>query len=96
MVRRAAAQQAEPFVAQHEVGEHQHQDRDDGHSRGEQQQLLEQNPAAISLLAFQEKLHRGPADALLPAQIDQMDQNGHGDQRQADREQGGKQERHGS
>ena len=90
MVRRAAAEQAEPFVAQHEVGEHQHEHGDDGHSRREQQQLLEQNPAPVAALAFQQELHRGPADALLPAQIDQMDQNGHGDQRQADREQGGK------
>ena len=86
VVRRAAAEQAEPFVAQHEVGQHQHQHRDDGHPRGQQQQLLEQNPAAIAFLAFEQKLHGGPADALLPAQIDQVDQNGHGDQRQADRE----------
>ena len=80
--------------AQHEMGEHQDEDRDHGHSRGEQQQLLEQDPAAIPLLAFLEKLHRRPANALLPPQIDQVDQDGHSDERQADREQGGENEGH--
>jgi hypothetical protein len=69
------------------MGEHHYKDRDDGHSGGEEQQLLEQNPAAIPLLAFLKELHRGPADALLPAQIDQVDQYGHGNEREADREQ---------
>jgi hypothetical protein len=68
------------------VGEHQDEYPDDGHSCSEEQQLLEQYPAAISFLALLEKLHRGPANALLPAQIDQVDQNGHGDQREAGRE----------
>ena len=93
-MRRAAAQQAEPLVAHDEVGQHQHEHSDDAHPRRQEQQLLEKNPATVAALAFQQKLHRCPANPLLPAQIDQVDQYGHGNQRQADREQGGEKEGH--
>jgi hypothetical protein len=87
VMRRAAAQQAEPFVAKHEVREHQHEHGNHGHPCQQEQQLLQKNPAPIAALAFHEELHRRPANTLLPAQVDQMDQNGHGNERQADREQ---------
>ena len=95
VMRGAATEEAQPFVAENEMRQHQHEHGDNAHSREEQQQLLEEDPASVTALAFEQELHRGPFDALLPAQVDQMDQDRHRDERQADCQKRGKKERQG-
>ena len=92
-MRCATAQEAQPLVSEDEVRQHQHEECDNAHSSEEQQQLLEKDPTAVAPLAFEQELHRGPFDSLLPAQVDQVDQDRHRDEGQADGQERGKEKR---
>ena len=72
----AAAQPAAELIVQHGPGHGQHDQRHGGHPQQQEQQLLEQDPGAVLLLADQQELHGRPADAAVAHHVDQVDQHG--------------------
>ena len=75
MVRRLRAEEAAPAVGQQRLGQGQHHQGDRRHPQQEQEQLLENDPGAVLLLAQQEEFHGRPLDALVAQHVDQVDQH---------------------
>src|SRR5262249_30219459 len=49
-------------------------------AQGQQEELLDDEPAAIAFLRLEEKLHRRPADALVAHAVDEVDDDGRADE----------------
>ena len=60
MMRRLRAEEAAPAVGQERLGQGQHHQGDRRHPQQEQEQLLENDPGPVFLLAHQEEFHGRP------------------------------------
>ena len=72
-----AAEEIEPLASRDPLSQHGHQQGDRRHSSQQEEELLEPHPLAVFLIALQEELHGGPADAPVAHHVDQVDQHGH-------------------
>jgi len=85
MMRRRSTEHPQELPLRDPLGQHRHKQRDRRHPGEEQQQLLEPHPAAVLLVALQQKIHRGPLHAFVPHHVDQVDQHGHKGEQEAPR-----------
>ena len=83
VVRLAAAEKVAQLALQMRLGHRQHQRGHGRHPQKQQQELFQDHPGAVLLLACQEELHGRPVDAPVPQQVDQVDQHGRAYNQQA-------------
>src|SRR5205085_1049783 len=76
-------------AAEAEPSQQQADQQDQQAAQREQDELLDDELAAVALLRLEEELHRRPADALEAHAVDEVDQHGRADQRAAGRHEPG-------
>ena len=81
-MRGLRAEKAAPAVRQQRLGQGQHHQGNGRHPQQEQEQLLENDPRAMLLLAHQEEFHGRPLDMLVAQHVDQVDQHRNADEPQ--------------
>ena len=80
MVRGFGSEEIRPLILGDKVGEHGNDEGDGEHSRCEQEELFEPDPFAMFFMGLQQEVHGSPFNALLPHQVDQVDQQRNEDQ----------------